>query len=259
MKKRNAIIWDLDSTLIDTNKVFETAQKNLINNLSTQLLELGIHLDSEDKKEMDLLKRIDYEGIKIRGHTGYDSATQLPLSLLVAYLEKSDYPVDYKAAWLANKGLEIAKIEGSKYVNELEKIPDKFEGIEEILESSKDNYNIVFTEYFGDKDKQYKKILKNDLEKYFDNIIMTEKKDKFSILSAMEYIRLENGIKANEEFPIIYIEDRSKYLEMAKSIYPKCYTVNVLFGEKEIFGESFAVVDKTITSVKELKKFIQSI
>ena len=64
MKKRNAIIWDLDSTLIDTNKVFETAQKNLINNLSTQLLELGIHLDSEDKKEMDLLKRIDYEGIK---------------------------------------------------------------------------------------------------------------------------------------------------------------------------------------------------
>ena len=97
------------------------------------------------------------------------------------------------------------------------------------------------------------------LEKYFDNIIMTEKKDKFSILSAMEYIRLENGIKANEEFPIIYIEDRSKYLEMAKSIYPKCYTVNVLFGEKEIFGESFAVVDKTITSVKELKKFIQSI
>jgi hypothetical protein len=58
------------------------------------------------------------------------------------------------------------------------------------------------------------------LEKYFDKVIMTEKKDELAIASAVEYSRLENKIEKGKIFKLIYIDDRSKYLEMMKRIYP---------------------------------------
>ena len=53
--------------------------------------------------------------------------------------------------------------------------------------------------------------------------------------------------------------DRSKYLEIAKSIYPFCITVNVLFRKKEIFGESSNKIDYTAKNVSELEDIIKMI
>ena len=259
MKSKNLILWDLDSTLINTNEVFEMAQKKLITSLSKELKGLGIEINDNDMEEMDLLRKMDYEGIKIRKHAGYDFPYQLPLSLIGSYLERSDLDKNYRIAWLSNKGVEISEREGKNYVKDLERIPRKFENIEDVLLSSNDNYNVLFTEYFEDVKKQKMKVTSNGLEKYFDKIIMTERKDAISIASAIECAKLENGINNLEELTIIYIDDRSKYLEIAKKVFPSCYTVNVLFGEKEIFMENFGSVDYVARNVNELKNFIQTI
>ncbi|MCW1311878.1 MAG: hypothetical protein OH338_00405, partial [Candidatus Parvarchaeota archaeon] len=72
MKSGNIVIWDLDSTLIDTNAVFENAQKQVISKLSNELSKLSIDIDPNSEKEIDELRTVDYEGIKLRGHTAYD-------------------------------------------------------------------------------------------------------------------------------------------------------------------------------------------
>ena len=259
MKSRKLIIWDLDSTLIDTNKVFETAQRNLMNRLSESMGEFGLSIDCNSEEEMDILRKADYAGIKMRGHTGYDHPYQLPLSLLNLYLERSNKESEYKSAWLSNKGIHIAETSGIEYTKELEIIPKKFNRIEDVLQLAGKNYNLLFTEYFGNKEKQYKKIKENNLENYFDHVIMTDKKDEVSILLAVEYAKVENGIEKGEEFPVIYIDDRSKYLEAAKRVYPKCITVNVLYNNKEIFGEKSNSIDYIIRSVDELENLIKKI
>ena len=259
MKSRSIVIWDLDSTLIDTNAVFENAQKKLISRLSKELSNLSIVIDPESEKEMDELRAVDYEGIKIRGHTAYDKPFQLPLSLIYMYLKKGEINDSYAAAWISNKGIELADEAGKEYLEALNETPKKFSGIEEVLEeSTKRNYNILLTEYFGNEEKQYKKINENDLNKYFDKIIATEKKDKIAIVSATEYGKLENEIK-DQKFKLTFIDDRSKYLEIAKSIYPFCITINVLFGKKEIFRESSNTVDYTAKNVSELDNIIKAI
>ncbi|MEM0142954.1 MAG: hypothetical protein QXL94_03240, partial [Candidatus Parvarchaeum sp.] len=65
MKSKNIMIWDLDSTIIDTNEVFEKAQKDLIKRLSNELKKLSIDIDSSSENEIDLLRTVDYEGIKM--------------------------------------------------------------------------------------------------------------------------------------------------------------------------------------------------
>ena len=200
MKSNNIVIWDLDSTLIDTNLVFEEAQRTVIKRLSDELKNLNVEINPDEEKEMDLLRAVDYEGIKIRGHTRYDSAHQLPLSLLFIYLGKSEADNKYKAAWLANKGYSLTEEIGKEYIECLSKTPKKFPGIEGILkESAKKNYNVLFTEYFENRENQYKKITENGLEKYFDKVIMTEKKDELAIASAVEYSRLENKIDSGAD------------------------------------------------------------
>jgi FMN phosphatase YigB (HAD superfamily) len=259
MKSKNIVIWDLDSTLIDTNAVFENAQKKVISRLSNELDKLSINIDPNSENEIDELKKVDYEGIKLRGHTGYNYPYQLPLSLLYMYLNRSSLKGEYAAAWIANKGMELASEVGEEYLKELDETPKKFTGIEKVLEeSAKRNYNILLTEYFGNEEKQYKKINENRLNSYFDKIIASEKKDKITIMSAVEYGKLENEIDDNE-FKFVVIDDRSKYLEMAKSLYPFCITVNVLFGKKEIFGESSNNVDYTAANVPELSNILKKI
>ena len=66
MKSRNIVVWDLDSTLIDTNAVFENAQKKVISRLSNELKKFSINIDSDSETEIDKLRAVDYEGIKIR-------------------------------------------------------------------------------------------------------------------------------------------------------------------------------------------------
>jgi len=259
MKSNNIVIWDLDSTLIDTNEVFENAQKKVISRLSNELNSLSINIDPEAEKEMDELRAVDYEGIKIRGHTAYDYPSQLPLSLIYLYLKKSGVSDSYAAAWIANKGIGLADEIGKEYLEGLNETPKKFAGIEKVLEeSAKRNYNILLTEYFGNEEKQYKKINENNLNGYFDKIIAAEKKDKIAIMSAAEYGKLENEIK-DGKFKLIFIDDRSKYLEMAKAAYPFCKTVNVLFGKKEIFRESSNNIDYTARNVSELSDIIKTI
>ncbi len=260
MNSKNIALWDLDSTLIDTNLVFEEAQRNVIKRLSDELKNLNVEINPDEEQEMDLLRAVDYEGIKIRGHTRYDSAHQLPLSLLFIYLGKSGADNKYKAAWLANKGYPITEEIGKEYIECLGKTPKKFPGIEDILEeSAKKNYNILFTEYFENRENQYKKITENGLEKYFDKVIMTEKKDELAIASAVEYSRLENKIEKGKNFKLIYIDDRSKYLEMMKRIYPFCTTINVLFNKKEIFRETSGKVDYIAKDIGELTDLIKNI
>lgn len=259
MKSGNIIIWDLDSTLIDTNAVFENAQKKVISRLSEELSKLSINIDPNSEKEMDELRAVDYEGIKIRGHTGYDQPRQLPLSLLYMYIKRGEISEKYAAAWVANKGIELADEIGKEYLEKLDETPKKFAGIEKVLEESmKRNYNLLLTEYFGNEEKQYKKISENQLNVYFDKIIAAEKKDNMAIMSAAEYGKLENGIK-DKEFKLIFIDDRSKYLEMAKATYPFCTTVNVLFGNKEIFRESSSNVDYAAKTVSELSEILKKI
>ena len=259
MKSNNIVIWDLDSTLIDTNAVFENAQKKVISRLSKELSNLSINIDPESEKEMDELRAVDYEGIKLRGHTAYDYPYQLPLSLIYLYLKKGSINDNYAAAWIANKGIGLANETGKEYLEGLNETPKKFAGIEKVLEdSAKRNYNILLTEYFGNEEKQYKKINENNLNGYFDKIIAAEKKDKITIMSAAEYGKLENEIK-DKEFRLVFIDDRSKYLEIAKSIYPFCITVNVLFGKKEIFRESSNGIDYTAKNVSELSDIIKTI
>ena len=134
MKSGNIVIWDLDSTLIDTNAVFENAQKKVISRLSDELSKLSIKIDPDSKKEMDELRAIDYEGIKIRGHTAYDSPYQLPLSLIYMYLKRENVKEEYAAAWIANKGMELAEEVGKEYLEKLNETPKKFTGIEKVLE-----------------------------------------------------------------------------------------------------------------------------
>ncbi|MCL4362523.1 MAG: HAD hydrolase-like protein [Candidatus Parvarchaeum sp.] len=259
MKSGNIVIWDLDSTLIDTNAVFENAQKQVISKLSNELSKLSIDIDPNSEKEIDELRTVDYEGIKLRGHTAYDSPHQLPLSLLYIYLKKGNLKEEYAAAWIANKGMELAEEVGKEYLEKLNETPKKFTGIEKVLEeSAKRNYNILLTEYFGNEEKQYKKINENQLNIYFDKIIASEKKDSIAIMSATEYGKLENGIK-DKEFKLVFVDDRSKYLEMAKAAYPFCITVNVLFGKKEIFRESSNNVDYTAKNVSELSDILKKI
>lgn len=259
MKSGNIVIWDLDSTLIDTNTVFENAQKNVISKISKELDNFSIDIDPESEKEMDELRAVDYEGIKMRGHPTYDSPSQLPLSLIYLYLKRGKVNDNYAAAWIANKGIKLADKIGKEYLEELDKTPKKFTGIEKVLEeSSKRNYNILLTEYFGNEEKQYKKIKENNLDRYFDKIMAVEKKDKFTIMSTTEYGILENEIK-DSKFKLVIVDDRSKYLEIAKSAYPFCITVNVLFGEKEIFRESSNTIDYTARNVSELNNILQSI
>jgi phosphoglycolate phosphatase-like HAD superfamily hydrolase len=259
MKSGNVVIWDLDSTLIDTNAVFENAQKNVINRLSNELNKLSIGIEPDSEKEIDNLRAVDYEGIKIRGHTGYDYPHQLPLSLLYMYLRRSNQKDEYAAAWLANAGFKLAEEIGKEYIENLDKVPIKFKGIEKVLEdSAKKNYNLLLTEYFGNEEKQYKKINDNGLGTYFDKIMTTEKKDKLAIMSAAEYGRLENGI-SNGGFKLIFIDDRSKYLEIAKDAYPFCTTINVLFGKKEIFRESSDNVGYTARTVSELSNILKKV
>ncbi len=258
MKNKNIVIWDLDSTLIDTDSVFQEAQKKLIKNLSIPLETFNVKIDSEDENEIKTLRDTDYEGIKIRGHMGYDKPYQLPLSLLNIYLERSDSLAYRKAAWLSNTGLSIAEYEGNEYLKSLEKIPQKFDGIERVLEKSSDNYNLLFTEYYDSRERQYKKIHENNLEKYFDHIIMTEKKDSLSIMSTVEYAKLENNAKNVDALKIIYLDDRSEYLRIAKEAYPKCCTVNVLFKGKEIFNQ-IGSADIMIKNVADLEKLIERI
>ncbi len=259
MKSGNIVIWDLDSTLIDTNAVFENAQKTVISRLSDELSKLSIHIDPDSEKEIDELRSIDYEGIKVRGHTAYDAPHQLPLSLIYMYLKRGNIKEEYAAAWIANKGIELADGVGKEYLEKLNETPKKFTGIEEVLEeSTKRNYNMLLTEYFGNEEKQYKKINENQLNIYFDKIIAAEKKDSIAIMSAAEFGKLENGIK-DKEFKLVFIDDRSKYLEMAKAAYPFCTTINVLFGEKEIFRESSNNVDYTAKNVSELSDILKKI
>jgi phosphoglycolate phosphatase-like HAD superfamily hydrolase len=259
MKGRSIIIWDLDSTLIDTNAVFEAAQKNIISRLSDELSKLSIDIDQNSEKEMEKLRAVDYEGIKIRGHTAYDNPNQLPISLLYMYLNGGNIKQEYAAAWIANKGVKVADEIGKEYIEKLDETPKKFTGIEQVLEESKKrNYNILLTEYFGNEEKQYKKINENQLGIYFDKIITAEKKDTVATMSAAEYGKLENKIK-DKEFGLIFIDDRSKYLEMAKAAYPFCRTINVLFGKKEIFGESSNNVDYTARSVSELNDILKGV
>ncbi|MGC8533168.1 MAG: hypothetical protein ACP5MV_00865 [Candidatus Parvarchaeum sp.] len=259
MKSGNIVVWDLDSTLIDTNAVFENAQKNIISRLSNELNKFSINIDPNSEKEMDELRAIDYEGIKIRGHTAYDSPQQLPLSLIYTYLKRSNLKEEYAAAWIANKGMELAYETGKEYLEKLNETPKKFSGIEEVLEeSAKRNYNILLTEYFGNEEKQYKKINENHLGIYFDKIIASEKKDSVVIMSAVEYGKLENGIK-DKEFKLVFIDDRSKYLEIAKAAYPSCITINVLFGKKEIFGEKSNNVNYTVKNVSELSEILKKV
>ena len=259
MKSGNIVIWDLDSTLIDTNAVFENAQKQVISKLSNELSKLSIDIDPNSEKEIDELRTVDYEGIKLRGHTAYDSPHQLPLSLLYIYLKKGNLKEEYAAAWIANKGMELAEEVGKEYLEKLNETPKKFTGIEKVLEeSAKRNYNILLTEYFENREKQYRKIKENKIEDYFDKIIAAENKNKIAIMAAIEYGKLENEIE-DKEFKLIFIDDRSKYLEIAKSIYPFCITVNVLFRKKEIFGESSNKIDYTAKNVSELEDIIKMI
>lgn len=253
MKSGKILVWDLDSTLIDTNAVFERAQKNLLSKLSAELAPLNVNVDLKNPREFDILRAIDYEGIKIRGHPSYDNAYQLPLSLMNFYMERGENSAEYRSAWLANKGMDIASKLGDSYLADLKKIPEKFKGIEEVLELSKDNYNLLFTEYFEDKDAQYAKIKENGLEKYFDKIIFVEKKDTIAIASAVEYAVLENGLDKSKPFPLVFIDDRSKYLEKEKELYPFCRTVRALFNGREIFRERSDKVDYTARDIGELK------
>ncbi len=259
MKSRNIVVWDLDSTLIDTNAVFENAQKKVISRLSNELKKFSINIDSDSETEIDKLRAVDYEGIKIRGHTAYDYPYQLPLSLLYIYLKNGDLKEEYASAWIANEGIKLADEIGKEYLEKLDETPKKFTGIEKVLEeSARRNYNILLTEYFGNEEKQYKKINENELNVYFDKIIATEKKDTVAIMSAAEYGKLENEIK-DKEFKLVFVDDRSKYLEMAKTAYPFCTTINVLFGKKEIFRESSNNVDYTAKNVLELNNIIKRI
>ena len=265
MKSKNIVVWDLDSTIIDTNAVFETAQKKVISRLSDELSKLSINIDPDSEKEIDALRAVDYEGIKIRGHTAYDHPHQLPLSLLYIYLKRGNkdreinLKEEYAAAWIANTGLGLAEEIGKEYLEKLDETPKKFTGIEKVLEeSAKRNYNILLTEYFGNEEKQYKKINENQLNDYFDKIIAAEKKDSVAIMSAAEYGKLENETNG-KKFKLVFIDDRSKYLEMAKTAYPFCTTVNVLFGKKEIFRENSNNVDYTARTVSELSSILKRI
>lgn len=259
MKNRSIVIWGLDSTLIDTNEVFENAQKKIISRLSKELSNLSINIDPESENEMDKLRAVDYEGIKIRGHTAYDYPYQLPLSLICIYLKKAGINDNYAAAWIANKGVELADEIGKEYSEGLNETPKKFPGIEKVLEeSAKRNYNMLLTEYFGNEEKQYRKISENNLNGYFDKIIAAEKKDNLAIMSATEYGKLENEIK-DKEFRLAFIDNGSKYLEIAKSLYPFCITVNVIFGKKEILRESSNRIDYTAKNVSELDNIIKTI
>ncbi len=259
MNSKNMVIWDLDSTLIDTDAIFENAQKNVISRLSKELSSLSININPDSEDEIDQLRAVDYEGIKLRGHTAYDYPYELPLSLLYIYLRKGEINEKYAAAWMASKGKELADEVGKEYLERLNETPKKFTGIEKVLEeSAKRNYNILLTEYFENREKQYRKIKENKIEDYFDKIIAAENKNKIAIMAAIEYGKLENEIE-DKEFKLIFIDDRSKYLEIAKSIYPFCITVNVLFRKKEIFGESSSKIDYTAKNVSELEDIIKMI
>jgi hypothetical protein len=65
---------------------------------------LNVEINPDEEKEMDLLRAVDYEGIKIRGHTRYDSAHQLPLSLLLFISVKAGLMTNTKPPGLQIKG-----------------------------------------------------------------------------------------------------------------------------------------------------------
>lgn len=173
------IIFDLDNTLVDKNAVFEKAQK--------QMITMVKGADST-KKDMRILRKMDSILIKKYQSHVYPFKI-LALSLWFYYhwnldinqsiLESLDVLEESSRAGEMKKAVDLAEKATAAYNDILENTPaELFEGVKEVLQELRERgYRLVLLSE-GSEALQKKTLETHELNQYFDDIVLCNRKDK---------------------------------------------------------------------------------
>jgi putative hydrolase of the HAD superfamily len=187
--QKKAIIFDLDNTLYPTKKYATIARKNAIR----AMIKAG--LNTNQKKAYSILKKIIKK---------YGSNYKYHFDKLIEKLAKN------------KKHKEKIIVAGIIAYHTTKKQIKPFKNIKTLLKELKKRFKL-FIASEGIKKKQWEKILRLKIEKYFDDVFITNKK------SIRFYKRIIKKIKLNPK-NIIMIGDNAK----KDLFYPKRLGIKVI-------------------------------
>lgn len=179
-KKEGLIIFDLDNTLVDKNAVFEKAQSQMIQTIKGTKATTG---------DIKILREMDSSFIKKYKSHLYPFET-LALSLWFYYCKNLNKKESVRESLNVfnnscrkteeiKKAVKLAKNAASIHNDIIMNVPaELFDGVKEVLEILKDRgYKMVLLSE-GNKKLQEKTLKAHNLEQYFDDIVLCNRKDK---------------------------------------------------------------------------------
>lgn len=255
-------IVDFDNCLVDTEKVFRTAQLEMLEVLARELEPYGIKIDPVSHEVFELQRKIDFEELKLRRSATYNDWGELPLGVLAYFVlaQKSAGTASCDAlvqravetGWKLGQGraqevenelgsdvIAAARTAGEVYRQEMEKMPALFEGTLQFLAYLREHtYPIMVSEYFESSERQSRKVEHCGLTGFFNEIHLVPKKTaeiyQKIIADAKEKL-VQQGFAG--ETTMVMFDDRRKYLECGNLLgMTTFWTVCGLEG-KEIFRE----------------------
>jgi putative hydrolase of the HAD superfamily len=177
-RKIDTIIFDLDDTLIKTSKIYNLARSEF----SSLMVDLGF-LQEEVLNKLD---EIDISHISRHGF----AKERYPFSLVKTY-----HHYCRKAEIKINREIEkkVAEI-GWKVFSQ---VPEKVEGVEDVLNYLKNRYSMLLAT-LGDPEIQHKKIFYSGLRPYFSSVYVLNQK------SVEEYSKIiqEHNLKKKKTWLI---------------------------------------------------------
>lgn len=232
------VIFDLDDTLISTEKLYREAKQRA----ATRLEELGVDYETA----LLTIKQIDQDHLRSMG----TSKSRFPLSLRSAYLKCCKLygikSTQEEAQWFSGVGYEV-----------FDTPSETFDNSERVLDSLRSNHRMcVLTR--GDKEVQSKRMVQSGLTNYFDQFFVVDKKTPELFRKICDFYNVEprNALMVGNSiygdiYPALeanlfgfYIKNGTYELEGAYSISPEHH-------ERMSFGPDIMSVLEYIVGERE--------
>jgi FMN phosphatase YigB (HAD superfamily) len=172
MKNRNIAIFDGDNTLWDTNEVFTSAQKEILQGLAR------VGIPADPNRDFDLLRRMDDLLVKHFGNHEYDNS-HLALCLLRHYRGERIDEVEQVARIVGvaeSADVQLAQELGAGFLRALarvpELLPDVADSLSEIYQAGL-TLMVLYSE--GQKNRLTKIVDTYQMSKVFHHIVLGDK------------------------------------------------------------------------------------